>query len=365
MSVSTLIRRTSIQLRIPVLTRRTFVVPALFVVLAITMVFCMGVGAVSINPSAIGQIILYQMGMTGIENLPDHHISVVTSIRMPRILLGAIVGACLGVSGAVLQSLFRNPLAEPALVGVSSGCSLGAVATIFFGGFITQMLGETSLIILTPLSAFLGGIIVTVLVYLLATRESQTDMSIMLLAGIAMNALAGAGVGMFIFMSDDQQVREILFWMFGSLGGAMWRTLLPTLPIMIIGLGIVLFFGYSLNLYLLGEKEAKHLGINVQVLKWLLIAMVTMIVGATVSLSGIIGFVGLVVPHLLRLSFGPDNRLLLPASALLGGILLLLADLLARTIVAPTELPIGLVTSLLGSPFFLYLLIRQKRVIRF
>jgi len=187
----------------------------------------------------------------------------------------------------------------------------------------------------------------------------------MLLAGIAINALAGAGIGMFVFASDDQQVREILFWMFGSLGGAMWSTLLPTLPFIAGSTAVILFFGYSINLYLLGEREARHLGINVQALKWILISLVALGVGATVSLSGIIGFVGLVVPHLLRLSIGPDNRLLLPASALLGGILLLGADVVSRTLVAPTELPIGLVTSLLGSPFFLYLLLKQKRIVRF
>lgn len=362
---NTLIKQMAVTFRIPSISTKAVILPALAAVLGITMVLSMGVGAVSVHPVEVVNILLAQIGLAALGDISSLHESVVLTIRLPRIILGVLVGGCLGVSGAVLQGLFRNPLAEPALVGVSSGCSLGAVATIFYSGYLTYIFGEGALVFLTPISAFAGGIIVTFVVYILATRESHTDMTIMLLAGIAINALAGAGIGMFVFASDDQQVREILFWMFGSLGGAMWSTLLPTLPFIIGSTAVILFFGYSINLYLLGEREAKHLGINVQALKWILISLVALGVGATVSLSGIIGFVGLVVPHLLRLSIGPDNRLLLPASALLGGILLLGADVVCRTIVAPTELPIGLVTSLLGSPFFLYLLLRQKRIVRF
>ncbi|MBZ0256989.1 iron ABC transporter permease, partial [bacterium] len=213
-------------------------------------------------------------------------------------------------------------------------------------------------------AAFCGGVVTTVFVYLLATKESQTDVSTMLLAGIAINALSSAGIGLFVFASNDQQVRAILFWLFGSLGGALWSTLLPAIPFILGSIIAIGYFSYSLNLYLLGEREASHLGVNVQQMKWLLILLVAMGVGSSVALSGIIAFVGLVVPHLLRLVIGPDNRLLLPASALLGGILLLGADVVARTIVSPTELPIGLLTSLLGSPFFLFLLVQQRRRVR-
>ncbi len=343
---------------------KPFCIPVLAIVLLITMVVCLGVGAVPIQPYDILSIFFHRLGWAASVDIPTYHESVLFNIRMPRLLLGVLVGACLAVCGAVLQGLFRNPLAEPALVGVSSGGSLAAVATIFFSGFIAAWVGEGAMVFVTPFSAFLGGIVITVFVYLLATKESRTDMSMMLLAGIAVNALAAAGIGLFIFAGDDQQVRAILFWMFGSLGGAMWNTLLPTIPFILAAIFAILWYGHALNLYLLGEHEARHLGVHVQKMKWLLIALVALGVGATVSLCGIIGFVGLVVPHLLRLSFGPDNRLLLPASALLGGILLLLADVIARTIVAPTELPIGLVTSLLGSPFFLYLLVKQKRNVR-
>lgn len=351
-------------LRLPVVSLKTLMLPMLGMVLGMTMIVCMGIGAVRVHPFDVVTILLSQAGILSSIDVPAFHESAVLNIRLPRVILGALVGACLGVCGAALQALFRNPLAEPALVGVSSGCALAAVATIFFGSAIAAVLGAGALVYITPAAAFVGGIVVTMFVYLLATRESRTDMTIMLLAGIAVNALAGAGIGLFIFSGDDQQTRQILFWMFGSLGGAMWNTLLPTLPFLIAPTLAILIYGYWLNLYLLGEREAAHLGLNVQKMKWLIIALVALGVGATVSLSGIIGFIGLVTPHLLRLAIGPDNRLLLPASALLGGILLLGADVIARTIVAPTELPIGLVTSLLGSPFFLYLLLRQKRSAR-
>lgn len=340
---------------------KVLVIPTLVIVLVIISILSMGIGAVQIHPLDVIRIFLFQLGMIESISLPDYQASVILNIRLPRVLLGILVGAGLGTCGAALQGLFRNPLADPALVGVSGGAAAGAVAMTFYGGFIIAMFSNYAFLVLLPIVAFLGGAIATLFVYLLATREQRTDMATMLLAGIAINAVTSAGIGIFVFMSDDQQVRAILFWLFGSLSGAMWDTLIPSLPFLLLSIIAVSYFGYSLNLYLLGESEAKHLGVNVQKLKWIIIAFVALGVGTSVALSGMIGFVGLVVPHLLRLMIGPDNRYLLPASAVLGGILLLLADLIARTIVSPVELPIGLVTSLLGSPFFLYLLICNRR----
>lgn len=343
---------------------KLMVIPVLGILLLFTALTSIGIGAVQVHPLDVIRILLLKLGLIESIALQDYVTSVVVNIRIPRVLLGIAVGACLGVCGAALQGLFRNPLADPTLIGVSSGAAVVAVAMTFYGGFIITVISNYAFIVTLPIAAFFGGAITTLLVYLLATREQRTDMATMLLAGIAMNALASAGIGIFVYMGDDQQVRQILFWLFGSLGGAMWDTLIPSLPFLLLSIFGISFFGYSLNLYLLGEGEAKHLGVNVQNLKWIIISFVALGVGTSVALSGMIGFVGLVVPHLLRLMIGPDNRLLLPASALLGGILLLLADLIARTIVSPTELPIGLVTSLVGSPFFLYLLLRNRRNVR-
>lgn len=343
---------------------KAIVIPALLLMLCFVTVLSVGIGAVQVLPLDVLRILAYKMRLSTELNVPDYIISVLVNIRIPRVFLGIMVGACLGICGSALQGLFRNPLADPALIGVSSGAAVAAVAMTFYGSLMISLFNNYMFLLFMPIAAFLGGAITTLTVYLLATKEQRTDMATMLLAGIAVNAIASAGIGIFVYIGDDQQVRMILFWMFGSLGGAMWDTLIPSLPFLLVSIIGISFFGYSLNLYLLGESEARHLGLNVQQLKWIVIALVALGVGSSVALSGMIGFVGLVVPHLLRLIAGPDNRLLLPSSALLGAVLLLTADLIARTIVSPVELPIGLVTSLLGAPFFLYLLIHNRRNVR-
>ena len=285
---------------------------------------------------------------------------IVFDIRLPRALLGFIIGASLAVSGAVMQGLFRNPLADPGLIGVSSGASLGAVTIIVLGTTmiapVVSLFGAYAL----PLAAFAGGLAATLVLYRVATRQGQTSVATMLLAGIALGALSMALSGIMIYMADDKQLRDLTFWGMGSLAGASWAKLATAGPIMLASLLVVPFLARGLNAMALGEAAAFHMGVPVQRLKNTAIVTVAAATGAAVAVSGGIGFVGIVVPHLLRLAIGPDHRALLPASALLGGTLLIFADMLARTLVAPAELPIGIITAAVGGPFFLWILMRNR-----
>ncbi|MDF0730853.1 iron ABC transporter permease [Pseudomonas entomophila] len=279
-------------------------------------------------------------------------------IRLPRTLLGLAVGAVLALSGVAMQGLFRNPLADPGLVGVASGAAFGAALAIV-GGSGFGGLPDALAPYLLSFCAFIGGLGVTALVYRLGRREGRTDVATMLLAGIAMTALGGSAVGLFTYLADDATLRTLTFWNLGSLNGASYQRLWPLL---LVALAVSLWLprrAQALNALLLGESEARHLGIEVESLKRELVFCTALGVGAAVAAAGLIGFIGLVVPHLVRLVAGPDHRVLLPASLLAGGSLLLFADLVARLALAPAELPIGIVTAFIGAPFFLFLLVRR------
>lgn len=262
-----------------------------------------------------------------------------------------------------MQGLFRNPLADPGLIGISAGAGLGAVSVIVLGATslapVAALLGVMAL----PLAAFVGGLGATLILYAIATRQGRTSVATMLLAGIALAAFAMALTGMLVYMADDHQLRDLTFWQLGSLAGATWQKIGTAGPVIIAALAATPFLARGLNALALGEATAGHLGIPVQRLKYMAIVSVSAAVGAAVAVSGGIGFVGIVVPHMLRLAIGPDNRYLLPASGLLGAALLLLADALCRTIVAPAELPIGIVTAAVGGPFFLWILLRKRGII--
>lgn len=280
-------------------------------------------------------------------------------IRMPRTLLGITVGAVLALSGVAMQGLFRNPLADPGLVGVSGGAALGAAIAIVGGSMLGGLPAAIEPYVLSA-CAFVGGLIVTAVVYRFGRRNGQTNVATMLLAGVAMTAMAGAGVGLFTYLADDATLRTLTFWNLGSLNGASYQRLWPLL---IVGVGVALWLprrATALNALLLGESEARHLGFDVERIKLELVVCTALGVGAAVAAAGLIGFIGLVVPHLMRLLVGPDHRVLLPASLLAGAGLLLLADLIARLLLAPAELPIGIVTALIGAPFFLFLLVRGR-----
>jgi heme transport system permease protein len=298
---------------------------------------------------------------------------VLWSIRLPRIAMAIIVGGLLAASGAVLQGMFRNPLADPALVGVSNGAAFASAAMIVVGdryiasagaGSSIQALSIQALPVeALPLAAFAGALAATMILYRIATHEGRTSIAMFLLGGLAMAALANAGLGLLVFLADDRQLRDINFWLLGSLGGATWPKVGASLPFLAaIGLAMP-FISRGLDLLVLGETEAFHAGIEVERLKRICIVLVAAATGAAVSVSGVIGFVGLLVPHLLRLVIGPSHRLLLPAAVLLGAVLLVVADTFARTLAAPAELPIGIVTATIGAPFFLYLLLRQRALL--
>ncbi|TKT79397.1 iron ABC transporter permease [Aquamicrobium sp. LC103] len=288
---------------------------------------------------------------------------IVYDIRLPRVVLGMLIGAALAVSGAVMQGLFRNPLADPGLVGISAGASLGAISMIVLGSTVLAPVMATLGIYALPLAAFSTALATTMLLYRVATRRGQTSIATMLLAGIALAAMASAFSGVLVYLADDRQLRDLTFWGLGSLAGATWTKILAAGPIIALALVAAPFLARGLNGLALGEAAAHHLGIPVQRFKNVAIVTVAAATGASVAVSGGIGFVGIVVPHLLRLLIGPDHRYLLPASALLGAALLLLADAVSRTIVAPAELPIGIVTAAVGAPFFLWILLRRRGVL--
>jgi len=335
---------------------RTAILSILGVLLLFVTLLSAAIGAVSIPFSQLSAILLSKIGIHLPVEIDPRADLVLTGIRLPRVLLGVLAGMALAVSGALMQGLFRNPLADPALIGISSGSSFGASLMIVFGstlpGFVASSLGLFTI----ALAAFAGGLMVTFIVYTISTRDSQTSVATMLLAGIAMNALCGAGTGGLILFSTDTQLRDLTFWSLGSLGAATWQTLAVVAPFVIIVLIISPWLARALNALLLGESAAHHLGIETQLVKRLVILLSALAVGAVTAVTGLIGFVGLVVPHLIRLTFGPDHRLLLPASALLGGILLVFSDLLARILLQPAEIPIGIITAIFGAPFFLWLL---------
>jgi iron complex transport system permease protein len=342
--------------------RARLAIAALCAALAATMLFSLASGAS--DASAVGVLRDWLSGSAGgTGTLSARDRLIVYDIRLPRVVMGMLVGAALAVSGAVMQGLFRNPLADPGLIGVSAGASLGAVAIIVLGGGALAPFIVLFGIFALPLAAFCGGLAITLLLYRVATRGGQTSVATMLLAGIALAALAMATTGVLIFVADDRQLRDLTFWSLGSLAGATWRKVGAVAPVIALSLAAMPFLARGLNALALGEATATHLGIAVQRLKHIAIVGVAAAVGASVAVSGGIGFIGIVVPHLLRLAIGPDNRYLLPASALLGAALLLLADAVARTVVAPAELPIGIVTALAGAPFFLWILLRKRGIL--
>ncbi len=339
-----------------------FTIVLLCVVLGFACVFSLGWGAS--DASALDVAGGWLASLFGLESaISARDRIIVQEIRLPRMVLGMLVGAALAVSGAVMQGLFRNPLADPGIVGVSAGAGLGAILAIVLGGGALAPVFSVFGIYAVPFAAFLGGLGTTLLLYRVATRGGRTSVATMLLAGIALGALAGAASGLLVYIADDNQLRDLTFWGLGSLAGATWTKVFAAGPIIALAIIAAPFLARGLNGLALGEAAAGHIGIRVQRMKNVAIVVVAAATGSAVAVSGGIGFVGIVVPHLLRLMIGPDHRYLLPASALLGATLLLLADAVSRTIVAPAELPIGIITAAVGAPFFLWVLLRRRGIL--
>ncbi|HEY8347589.1 MAG TPA: iron ABC transporter permease [Symbiobacteriaceae bacterium] len=327
---------------------------ALLALLA-AMVIASGIGSVSIPPGEVVKIILSRLPGVALEpTWPEAHATVLWSVRLPRVVMGALVGMALAVAGCAYQGLFENPLADPYVLGVSSGSGLGAALVI--AGWGTLRGGALGAV---PAGAFVGGLLTMLLVYSLASTGSRVPRAAILLAGVAVGSLAAAFISLVVYFTSASSRDAIIFWMMGGLGGANWVKVLWLLPYLMVGMGILLSLSRELNALLMGEEEAWHLGVDVERVKKLVLVASTLLTAASVAFCGSIGFVGMIVPHLVRMLVGPDHRYLLPVSALVGGVVLVLADALARSLLAPAEIPVGLVMAVAGGPFFLWLLRRR------
>jgi iron complex transport system permease protein len=333
---------------------QNLIIAGLLAILCLLAIVSLSLGAYQIPFAQLLGLILDGLGVQGFV-VESQQVNVLLNIRLPRILLATCIGGGLGIAGASLQGMFRNPLVEPGLIGVSSGSALFAVI------YLVLIAGSTGLwktlnAFGLPFFAFLGGLIHVAAVYRLSRSQGKTETSTLILAGVAINALAGALIGLTLFYADDTALRSFTFWSLGDLGGAAW-TKIPAALLLILLPSLFLITDYrALNALSLGEQEAFHMGVNVKNIKIKLLITTALIVGVGVSLAGMIGFIGLIVPHLIRIGFGADHRLVLPGAFLLGGILMNVADLIARLIVIPAEMPIGVVTALIGAPFFIWLI---------
>jgi len=341
--------------------KQRIILVILLIAMILTAIISLGLGAFNIPTKEVFIALADKIGLSPDATTDEMYADVLFAIRMPRVILGMLVGAALGISGAAIQGIFRNPLSEPGLIGISAGASLFAVLIIAFETLLFVGLSELLGYYLLAFGAFVGAGLTAFVVYQISKKDGRPNITTMLLAGIAINALAGALTGLMTYMATEQQLRTITFWMLGSLGGATWENLSAILPFILLPLVSLPFFGKALNAFSLGEEQAALLGINTDYTKRWVVLFSTLAVGASVAVSGIIGFIGLLVPHTVRLLGGVDYKYVLVGSMLLGAMILTLADVLSRTLVAPIELPIGVITALLGTPVFLYILIKENK----
>ncbi len=340
-------RRTSV--------RRVGLLGMLSLALLTAVVVAAGRGQLDVAPAEVVGSLLHRLGLD-LGPMPSHPQGDVTlwTVRFPRVVMAAVAGAALATAGALMQGIFGNPLAEPGVVGVSAGAALAASTVIVFD---LALVGTWTV----ALFAFVGGLVTTILVYLLSRDGGRTEVVTLVLTGIAVNAVASAGLAFLLFLGDQQAREEIVFWQLGSLNGSRWEQVGVAAPFMVVGLVAAMAMSRRLDLLALGDRAARHVGVDVERLRMGAIVVVALLTAAAVAFCGIIAFVGLVVPHLVRLLAGPGHRLLVPASALGGGLLLVVADLGARTLVAYADLLIGMLTSLVGGPFFFWRIRRARR----
>ncbi|MDH6286907.1 FecCD family ABC transporter permease [Rhodococcus opacus] len=335
-------------------TRTGAVLGGLLIALAVAAVLSACIGQVPTGPAEVLGSILHRIGLD-LGPMPAHPSGEVTlwEVRFPRVVLAILVGAALGCAGALLQGVFANPLAEPGVIGVSAGAAVGASAAIVVGGAFAA--GWT-----VAAAAFVAGLITTVAVYVLARHEGRTEVVTLVLTGVAVNAFAGGLIAFFTFIASPAARDQIVFWQLGSLNGATWNAVAVVAPMTVAGIAATMMIAGKLDLLSLGESAARHLGLDVERLRQIAVLIVALLVSSSVAFTGIILFVGLVVPHLMRIAVGPGHRALIPASALCGSLVLLLADLGARSLVANADLPLGMLTALVGGPFFFWLLRRTR-----
>lgn len=337
----------------------------LFIYLSISIVLLilLAIGAMFMGVYDFGgksPLTVLQGVITGNAEVSLSEKYVIWDVRMARIVMAILIGSILAVSGTTMQGMFKNPLATPDLIGITAGATLMAAVTIVLGSLFRDYLPDFLQYSLLSLAAFVGALLTTLLVYKMSTTQGKTNVVTMLLSGVAISALGFAIVGFLIYLSNDEQLRDLTFWNLGSLGGATWGKNGILLIVMVVSYSVLIHKGKALNAMMLGEKDAEHLGINVERIKKQIVVLVALMVGACVAFSGTIGFVGLIVPYILRLIFKSNYQLILPLSAVMGSILLLVADTFSRTVVAPSEIPIGVLTALMGAPVFIAILIRYK-----
>lgn len=334
-------------------------VTALSAVLAIALVAAVlisaGSGQLGIPPHEVLGSILHKIGINWLPQ-PSHPAgdSTLWTIRFPRVAMAALVGAALALSGLVMQAIFSNPLAEPGVIGVSSGAAVGAGIAIVTG---INIFGDWTVAVF----AFLAGLVATLLVYAVSRQGGRTEVVTLVLTGIAVNAVAGAGITLLTFLGDTQSREQIVFWQLGSMAGSRWQQSGIILPALLLGLVVIYAASHKLDLLSLGERNARYLGVNVEMLRLTMIIIVALLTGVAVAFTGIISFVGLVIPHLMRMILGPAHGPLIITSTLGGALLLTIADLAARNTVPNSDMPIGMLTSLVGGPFFFWLLRKTRR----
>jgi iron complex transport system permease protein len=337
---------------------RIYAIVGLLAVLVVAAALATTVGSVKIPLLTTCQVLVSKLPLVHITPVwPSGIETIILEIRLPRVILAGLVGAALATAGATYQGLFRNPLADPYLIGVAQGASLGAVI-----GFLLPATLHVLGLGIVPLFAFAGALVSTAIVYGLSRVGKTLPVTTLILAGVALGALLGAIVS-YLIISSGENIHGIVFWLMGSFSLTQWADVKLVLPYVVIGIGVILLYARPLNVMQLDEEQSQQLGINVERLKLVLLAAATLITAAAVSFVGIIGFIGIIIPHAVRLIWGADYRFLLPLSVLTGAIFLILADLIARTVQAPAEIPIGVITALCGAPFFLYLLRRRRKVI--
>lgn len=334
--------------------RRAMVFILLAVLLAVAVVLAVGLGVVSVPPASVIKLLLYQLGFHSIGAPVPQEATIILFIRLPRVLAALLVGASLAMGGAVMQGLFRNPMASPDILGVSTGGSLGAVIAI-----------ATGLITLSPfflpVLAIAGALSAAGLIYGISSYRGKTSLLFVVLAGLAISSFFNGLVSAILLFARQYEVSQFIFWTMGGFDGRTWRQVTLALPFLLPGLAALFFYTRELNLFSLGEEDAQSLGLHVEATKRVILAVTAVVAGVAISISGPVGFVGLLIPHLFRLLVGPDHRSLLPASALGGALFLILSDLIGRMIAPPFEIRVGIITAVLGSPYFLYLILRYQR----
>lgn len=334
--------------------RKLSILFILLILLILALILAVGVGAVSIAPTSIIKSLLFKAGVN-FRNAPEKKdVAIVFLVRLPRVVASVLVGASLATAGAAMQGLFRNPMASPEILGVSAGASLGAVVAIHTGIFAVSMY-------FLPLFTIAGATLSATLVYVISTSRGRTTLLFIVISGMAISSFLNGLISAVLLFSKEYEVSQFIFWTMGGLDGRRWEHIKLVVPFLIPGIAILAIFSRELNLFLLGEEGAHALGMNVEQVKKIILLLSAMITGVAVSISGTIGFVGLLVPHLFRFLVGPDHRILIPTSILGGALFLLICDVIGRVIIPPFEIRVGIITALLGAPYLLLLIVRYQR----